>query len=296
MSLYRKIHMELFADEKYRSLSPPQPCAQFLWIYLLAGPHTTSIPGLSSTGEMALAEMIGWSLKDFRKTFGEISSLGMVKADWKNRVVWIPKAIVYNPPESPNVVKSWGKQWGMIPQCPLKTEAREAIVRFLAASNLGTTFRKAFREAFKEDLPEGPTKVAQPTFVNPSGNQEQEQEQEHTPPDGGGVSVDGREIEIQQAQQLSDYRRFASGWLSANHPNWLRKTGSLIDMLQALGKERGIEEAEIAIAEANGNTNIRDPFAYALSAALKRANGSSSAKRSSPPAKLDSANSRKVRI
>lgn len=83
-----------------------------------------------------------------------------------------------------------------------------------------------------------------------------------------------REAEIRQAESIAEIRRFATNWLSANHPNWLRKVGSLIEMFQALGKQAGIEAAEIAIAEARGNPSVRDPFAYALPKALERANGS----------------------
>lgn len=122
--------------------------------------------------------MLEWPLKDFRKAFAEISAKGMAKADWKNRVVWIPKAIKYNPPESPNVVRSWGKQWGMIPQCPLKDEARDAIIKLLIDEKFGKAFKQAFREAFREDIPEGVSKVAQGKSGDPSGNQEQEQKQE----------------------------------------------------------------------------------------------------------------------
>jgi len=54
---------------------------------------------------MALAEELGWSLKEFREGFAELSREGLVKADWNARVVFISNATKYNPPENPNVVK-----------------------------------------------------------------------------------------------------------------------------------------------------------------------------------------------
>ena len=85
---------------------PPAPCGQSLFVYLLTGPHTTNIPGLFSAGEAGLAEALGWPLKGFREAFGEACRKPLVKADWKARLCWIPNAIKFNKPESPNVVRS----------------------------------------------------------------------------------------------------------------------------------------------------------------------------------------------
>jgi hypothetical protein len=62
-------------------------------------------------------------LEDFDKAFQEVFDLGMVKADFEARVVWIPNAIKHNKPESPNVVVGWGKEIDLIPECDLKNSA-----------------------------------------------------------------------------------------------------------------------------------------------------------------------------
>src|SRR4051812_18923898 len=98
MARYRKIDTCMWGDSKFRDLSAPQPNGQSLWIYLLTGPHTTNIPGLSCAGEAHLAEALGWSVEAFREAFLEVSSKGLAKADWKARVVWIPNAMKFNPP------------------------------------------------------------------------------------------------------------------------------------------------------------------------------------------------------
>ena len=82
MGRYRKVEVSMWADDKFVSLSKPQPNAQSLWMYLLTGPCTTSLPGLIRIGEAGLAEEIGWPLKAFREAFGEVLSKGMAKADW----------------------------------------------------------------------------------------------------------------------------------------------------------------------------------------------------------------------
>jgi hypothetical protein len=146
MARYRAIHVKMYADEKFRALSKPKPNAQTLWVFLLTAPHTSSIPGLSTIGEAALAESLGWELEGFREAFAEVSSKAMAKADWKARVVWIPNAVKYNPPESPNVVRAWAKAWEEIPECDLKTEALSVLKAFM--EGMGEGFRKAFEKGF----------------------------------------------------------------------------------------------------------------------------------------------------
>jgi hypothetical protein len=77
----------MWGDRKFRSLSAPTPSGQTLWFFLLTGPQTTRIPGLFSTGEAGFTEKIGWPLDGFLKAFSEISSQGMVRADWKAQLI-----------------------------------------------------------------------------------------------------------------------------------------------------------------------------------------------------------------
>lgn len=164
MSRYGKIDKKIWGDAKFRALSRPQPNAQTLWIYLLTGPHTTSIPGIFVAGEAGLAEAIGWPLRGFRKAFEEILALQMLEVDLSSRVIWIPKAVTYNPPESPNVVKSWRPYWEEIPECDLKLKAFQSL--------------KGFLEGFGKGFPEALAQALCSVRAPPSANQEQELEQE----------------------------------------------------------------------------------------------------------------------
>jgi len=142
MSRYRKIDVRVWGDERFRRLSPS---GQMLWFFLLTGPHTTSLPGLSRAGEAALAEELGWTQKAFRDAFAEVSREGMAKADWKARVLWVPNVCKYDKPQAPNVVRSWGVVWDEIPECHLKMEAYQTLKVF--AKGIGEGYRKAFEEA-----------------------------------------------------------------------------------------------------------------------------------------------------
>jgi hypothetical protein len=160
MARYRKIDTRMYGDSRFRELSSPEPSGKYLWVFLLTGPQTSNIPGLFRAGEMALAEELEWGPEGFRKAFAELFAKGLVKADWKARVVWIPNVIKYNAPENPNVVKSWRPAWDEIPECALKAEAYERLKAF--TEGLGEGFGKAFVEGCAKGM----------------ANQEQEQEQE----------------------------------------------------------------------------------------------------------------------
>lgn len=143
-SIYRRVSCRIWADERFRKLSGPKANAQTLWFHLLFGEQTGIVPGLFRVGEAAFAEQLGWGIGAFRKAFLEVAGQGMVKADWSSRLVWVPKAIQYNPPASPNVVRHWGTEWHLLPECAMRSEAEGLLKGFL--QDLGEGFANAFTE------------------------------------------------------------------------------------------------------------------------------------------------------
>lgn len=173
---YRKVEVRTWGDAKFRNLSPIPPCGRGLWLFLITGPHTGPIPGLFRAGRAAMAEELDWDIEAFDKAFDEAFQQGMVEADFKARVMWIPQAIKHNKPESPNVVKSWSTEFDLIPECDLKWKAFEALKASIHA--LGESYGKAFEETFAKPSGKPLPKPSDKT----SPNQEQEQEQEQKSP------------------------------------------------------------------------------------------------------------------
>ncbi len=236
MSRFRKIDVRIHGDQKFRNLSAPCPCGRYLWFYLLTGPHTTSIPGLSCVGEAALAEALRWPMKGFREAFQEVYREGMAEADWEARVLWIPRAIFYNVPESPNVIKSWAVYWDEIPECELKVKAYQHFKGFLEG------FGEAFHESFG--------KACGKPFGKALANQEQEQEQEQeqkTPP-----SPPGGEVPIPECLNTP---AFVAVWAQyQQHRKELKRpltptaTGALLAKLARWGEEKAIQAVRDSIA------------------------------------------------
>jgi len=175
--------------------------AKFLWLYLLTCPENTSLPGLLVGGPAHFTEAmgLGWSLKAFRDAFREAFAKGMAKSTWDDScdmkscsqngcfgasVVWLPNALKYNPPTSPNIVIGWRVHLDRVPECALKDEACRAFAEY------GKGMSKGFREAF--------AKVFEQPFGMHSGNglaiqyQDQDQEQDLNPPTPKGERQKGR--------------------------------------------------------------------------------------------------------
>ncbi|MCY1169047.1 hypothetical protein D9M73_90610 [compost metagenome] len=169
---YRKVEVRIWGDEKFRELSPIPPCGQGLFLFLITGPHTGPVPGLFRAGRAAMAEELGWEIEAFDQAFQEAFRQGLVVADFKARVMWVPNAIKHNKPESPNVVRSWAAEFDLIPECDLKRIAFDALKSSIHA--LGEAYGKAFDETFGKAISKPLAKPIQKTIAN----QEQEQEQE----------------------------------------------------------------------------------------------------------------------
>ena len=173
---FRKIEIRMWTDQKFRKLSPMPPSGQSLWFYLLSGPHTSIIPGLFKARRGGIAEELAWTLEAFDAAFNEIASQQMAEADWQAGVVWIPNAIKCNPPQSPNVITAWRKEWPLIPECDLKTKALEAMrlaVSELVQNNQAYCLR--FNSEFAKPSGKPSAKPSRKPSAKAMSNQEQEQ-------------------------------------------------------------------------------------------------------------------------
>ena len=154
MSRYRVISSQLWADGKFRSLSPLQPSGQAMWLYLLTRPRNHNIPGVVvATAEMLAAEL-GWPLRSLREAFAESFQKGMARVDSgapNVPLIWLPRAPYHDPPQSPNVVRSWARYWPEVPECSLKNEIFGELKAFVKPyASLREAFDKAFERLLKD--------------------------------------------------------------------------------------------------------------------------------------------------
>ena len=179
MARYRKISPCIWNDAKVRGLSDKGKLTLFL---LLTHPTMTSLGALRANLP-GLACELGWKTSVFARAFRELLDCGMARQDADAQLIWFPKFLRHNAPESPNVVRGWAAAFEELPECPLKLDVLAGAWATLAA--FGEGFRDAFREVFGEVLPKPCEKPSASLpeslsegFRQPCPNQEQEQEQE----------------------------------------------------------------------------------------------------------------------
>ena len=183
MARYRKISPCIWTDAKVRGLSDKGKLTLFL---LLTHPNMTSLGALRANLP-GLACELGWKTSVFARAFRELLDCGMARQDADAQLIWFPKFLKHNAPESPNVVRGWAAAFEELPECPLKLDVLAGAWATLAA--FGESFREAFREVFGEilpkpcekpsaSLPESLSESLSEGFRQSCPNQEQEQEQE----------------------------------------------------------------------------------------------------------------------
>lgn len=151
---FEKISIELWSDKKFLSLPKPRPSARYLWLYLLTGEHcVTSLPGLYRIGKRTLAEALDWKPGTLLRHFSPLEKVGMVKADWKMRVVYLPNRIKHKMPDNENQIKNWLSMYRLIPECNLRTEFVKNVSIHLQSKN-PERFEN-FCTIFKDYLPNG---------------------------------------------------------------------------------------------------------------------------------------------
>lgn len=144
---YQKVYVKLWTGDTFRPLSQR---GRMLWLYLLTCPETTMIPGVVPTSLGLMADRLGWTTDEVRETLGELEVNGDAAFDPAG-LVWLPRGIDHNPPDSSKNVKGWSRHWSEVPSCPLKLAAWTSLRSWLAM-NKGEVTALSFEETCKRPV------------------------------------------------------------------------------------------------------------------------------------------------
>jgi len=235
--MYRMVQVSTWGDQKFCSLSKPQPCGQFLFLFLMTGKYTINIPGVVIAKPAEMAGYLEWPLEAFGEAFAEVLAKGMAKADPAG-LVWLPKGPLHNKPASPNVVRGWKKTWDLLPECELKSVVYSDLKAF--AEGWGKAFAKAFGEALR-----------QPSLIQEQEQEQyQEQEQEDSAPPAGPPPLKLKPNPGKpkpKPQPTGDHAKFVAAFDAAYEasrgckPEWGVKQGAAVKRL--LQKPGGLDDA-----------------------------------------------------
>ncbi len=115
--IYRKVDPAVWDDPKFIDLGDD---AQSIWLLLLTGPQVQAIPGLQLADACTLASARRWPTSRVEAALSVLVGADMVEFDAKLRVVRLPNAPKYNPPDNPSVLVGWWRLYQRLPPSPLK--------------------------------------------------------------------------------------------------------------------------------------------------------------------------------
>ena len=151
MGRYQKIECKIWRSSDFRSLSDDGKLA-----FLLCLTHSE----LTSVGAMylnvaGLAAELGWSTERLTEGLTEGLKKGLIRFSLEHFFLYLPNWFRYNQPASLNVIKSWPKLIGDLPECELKHELLQRVMDIW--EDLEKTFSRS-----KEDLTKVRAKVFSP--------------------------------------------------------------------------------------------------------------------------------------
>jgi len=145
--IYRRVPVAIWTEMGVLS-----DAAIVLLLRLRTGPETTPIPGVVVAGRAGLAEALGWPARRLDAAYRELETRGLVRADWRARLIWLPAVIGGAPPANPSVVMGWRSTWPQIPACPLRDEVASALGA--AVSARGPTYAAAWAGTVGSTVPD----------------------------------------------------------------------------------------------------------------------------------------------
>jgi len=116
MAKFRKIYTTIWNDEKFSNLSDQ---AQLIFFFLLTHPNTTWL-GFIRTNIAGIAAEKEWDIEKTKLAFDELAKEKMVLVDSRKPLIFITNWLKYNPPQNPNMAKSYKEDLYQIPECELK--------------------------------------------------------------------------------------------------------------------------------------------------------------------------------
>ena len=137
---YRKVHTHIWNQEGFASLSNE---AKLSYFYIITHPNMTSLGAMRGSIRGVSSEL---SVKV--QSVEELLDKHLICPCPTTSTIYVRDFVKWQSPESPNVVKAWGKSMHLIPEGNLK---REAIADAKAyVEGLTKAFQVAFTKAFEE--------------------------------------------------------------------------------------------------------------------------------------------------
>ena len=227
MARYRKIDVRIWNDRKFRELDDN---AKLAFLLLLTHPDTNQL-GFIRSRSVSLAFDLGWQSDAMSNAIQTLCQMGMLMADEKAGLMFLPNFLKYNPPNGVNGAKSWAGLLDLLPECDLRDQALIRLKPLIDGLPEGT------REGIPEDIMNAIRDAIRNGNPQPSRIQEQEQEQdinknlsdERFSSDSPALALDGESDAPKRAPSVP---------LQKIVDTYNGKLGSQLGMCRQLNKQR----------------------------------------------------------
>jgi hypothetical protein len=142
-----RVDSRFWDDPKVKGLTDGH---KLLFLYLMTHPAMTSVGAMRETIPGIAAEM-RWTEKEVGAGVDVLRGLGLVDFDPSAPLIVLPQFHTWNPPESPNVVRSWGSVIETVPQSDILAVHLAAVGKVIAG--MGSHFKSALpKHYFPEEI------------------------------------------------------------------------------------------------------------------------------------------------
>lgn len=93
----------------------PNDSARYLFVYLIAGPHTNSL-GCFRLPKAYVSEDLGYSIETVSELFGCLQTAGLIRYCDRTKWLLVPNFLLHQPPRNGNVGTSIAKMFGDVPE------------------------------------------------------------------------------------------------------------------------------------------------------------------------------------
>jgi len=116
---------EVWRDKEYRKQLTLEQ--RHIWLHLLTSPTRTHFPGLLRTTIKEIAALVDLSPRKVAAAIEEFKKLGWAEYDAEEELLYLPKALKYNPPDNEKQLIHWVRVWSSFPECSLTKLALDAL-------------------------------------------------------------------------------------------------------------------------------------------------------------------------
>ena len=236
-SYWRPVDSRAWGDRRFKMLSPD---GKLVFLYLLTCP-ASDIPGLVPRGPAAIAEDTGLERETVLETFREMvfGDAALALLDATAGLVLLPNALSYRPPDNPNVLKGWLKEFDRIPESHLKDEWVQRLREHAAARGGGFNEVSAVFADTQGEL-----------FTKPPGNSDSDFDFDSDSSSKPRSSSPAKKLAAGVAAQVAEYLNEAKKTVTGRRGTFEPDTPGLVRVIRLRMENEGatLEDFKLVVA------------------------------------------------